>query len=367
MLSFAEEIMLLLIDEERGDLSANLSPHILNIIFAGSVLMDLALEDRIDTDMESLILVDSTPLEDDLLDPVLDDIAQVREVHDTSYWIARTAKRSAEIRDKVLDRLVKHGILDSKEEIALSRLVSRSRRYPTIDGKTVEEVRLRVMRVLFSDDIPDPRDIVIISLADACGVFESLLSRSERDETRERIALLRKMDLIGRTVIAAIQKVELPPTTVSRPHAEIPQVPGVPLIGNVFGMTTSMQKFLVKQYVALGPIFRVRAFHRRFTVLAGPEANMFLKHQEKKHLRAYEFWRDFSRELGAKQFILSMDGVDHARLRKALAFGYSPKTSKSKLAHSSALPKMRSPRGRKASHALSTTPASALSWSRSRD
>ena len=68
-----------------------------------------------------------------------------------------------------------------------SRKVSRSRRYPTRDGKTVEEVQLRVMRTIFSDDIPDPHDIVIICLADACGVFRSILSKEELAEVQERI------------------------------------------------------------------------------------------------------------------------------------------------------------------------------------
>ena len=49
--------------------------------------------------------------------------------------------------------------------------VFHERRYPIIDNKAVQEVKLRIMGVLFSDEIPDVRDIVIISLADACGIF----------------------------------------------------------------------------------------------------------------------------------------------------------------------------------------------------
>ena len=54
--------------------------------------------------------------------------------------------------------------------------VFHERRYPIIDNKTVREVKLRIMGVLFSDEIPDARDIVIISLADACGIFGGILS-----------------------------------------------------------------------------------------------------------------------------------------------------------------------------------------------
>ena len=37
--------------------------------------------------------------------------------------------------------------------------VFHERRYPIIDNKAVQEVKLRIMGVLFSDEIPDVRDI----------------------------------------------------------------------------------------------------------------------------------------------------------------------------------------------------------------
>lgn len=67
-LRFAEELLLLILNEDYGDLAPVPEPH-LNHALAGAVLMDLALENRIDTDPEKLILVDSTPVKDELLDP----------------------------------------------------------------------------------------------------------------------------------------------------------------------------------------------------------------------------------------------------------------------------------------------------------
>ena len=73
MLRFAEEIILLLLDDDGR--FARLPSWSLHYALAGGVLMDLALENRIDTDLEKLILVDSTPVGDSLLDPTLADIA----------------------------------------------------------------------------------------------------------------------------------------------------------------------------------------------------------------------------------------------------------------------------------------------------
>ena len=102
-----------------------------------------------------------------------------------------------------------------------------------------------------------------------------------------------------------------------------PSAPSLPLVGNAFALASDIGAFLTRQYLQLGPVFRVRALHRRFTVLAGPEANLFVTRQGGKHLRSREFWMDFDKELGAARSTLSMDGPEHARMRKALRSGYS--------------------------------------------
>ena len=73
MLRFAEEIILLLLNDDDGRF-ARVPSWSLNYALAGGVLMDLALENRIDTDLEKLVLIDSTPVGDNLLDETLADI-----------------------------------------------------------------------------------------------------------------------------------------------------------------------------------------------------------------------------------------------------------------------------------------------------
>ena len=70
MLRFAEELLIFLLDKQSGQLTP-VPDSTLNYALAGTVLMDLALEDRIDTDLERLVPIVSTPLNDDLLDPAL--------------------------------------------------------------------------------------------------------------------------------------------------------------------------------------------------------------------------------------------------------------------------------------------------------
>ena len=328
MLRFAEEIVLLLLDEERGAIVSAFPSRSLNIVLAGAVLMDLALEDRIDTDLTQLTVVSATPLDDALLDPTLAALAQAAETRPVSSWLTALAERGDTIRDTVLARLVSRGILEAEGEglVFLSRFVSRARRYPSIDGKTTEEVKLRLMRVLFSDEIPDPRDIVLICLADACGIFETILSKAERTEVQDRLDVVRRLDLIGQAVTQAIRELEVAsaPGPPLQQRREIPQAPGLPLVGNAVDMFRGLHAFFIKHYRALGPIFRIRAFNRRFTVLVGPEANRFVA-RDTGHLRNYETWLPLYTSLGITHLIIGMDGPEHIRMRRAHADYYSRK------------------------------------------
>ncbi len=114
MLRFAEEIVLLLLNDDDGRFAR--VPNVsLDYALAGGVLMDLALEDRIDTDLEKLVLIDATPTGDTLLDPTLAEIAEGGE-NDARYWVERTAVRSDSLREEVLKRLVDQGILERRED-----------------------------------------------------------------------------------------------------------------------------------------------------------------------------------------------------------------------------------------------------------
>jgi hypothetical protein len=214
MLRFAEEITLLLLNDEDGRF-ARIANNSFDYALAGGVLMDLALEDRIDTDLENLVLLDATPTGDSLLDPTLAEIAE-NEGNDARYWVERTAPRGEQLREEALRRLVEKGILERVDDRFM--WVFKTRRYPTIDGEAQREVKLRIMEVLFSDQIPDPRDIVIICLSDACGIFNGIFTADELERVTPRIEQVRQLDLIGQAMTQALQDIEMTLATALQPH-----------------------------------------------------------------------------------------------------------------------------------------------------
>ncbi|CAI8034036.1 hypothetical protein GBAR_LOCUS19196 [Geodia barretti] len=215
MLRFAEETILLLLNDGDGRF-ARVPKWSLDYALAGGVLMDLALENRIDTDLEGLILIDDTPTGDALLDPTLADIAAGKE-RTTNFWLEHTADSAGLHPRTGAEETIDQGILEVQDDRFL--WVFRSRRYPSIDGTAEREVKLRIMGVLFSDEIPSPRDVVIICLADACGIFKGLLSSRELDNVGERIDQVRRLDLIGQALSKGIRDIEMSIAASVQPHA----------------------------------------------------------------------------------------------------------------------------------------------------
>ena len=197
---FAEQFLLLLRSED-GTLSR--APEwLVRYALGGAVLMDLALENRIDTDARRLFLIDSTPVRDRLLDPMLAEIARADESHDALYWVEHATRHADEIREAALERLVETGVLRLHDDRFL--WIFGTRRYSLLDSDVERELKSQIRMVLSSDVIPDPREIVIVTLADGCGLVEPLLSAGETDRAASRIELVRKMDLIGRAFLAAM-------------------------------------------------------------------------------------------------------------------------------------------------------------------
>jgi len=205
VLTFAEEIMLLLLDDERGTLIP-IPDASLKCALSGAVLMDLALANRVDSDLERLFVVDKTPTGDPILDPSLAKLAAGPTDKDAKYWVQTLAADGEDIREAALASLVARGVLRREDEKFL--WVFATRRYPAVDGKADREVKLRLMGVLLGDDIPDPHDIALLCLADACGIFDELLGERELEAARPRIEQVRKMDLIGQAMSKALWDIQ---------------------------------------------------------------------------------------------------------------------------------------------------------------
>ena len=324
-LSLPDELILTLLNEESGYFH-QVPGWDLNCAVVGSVLAELSLMSRIDTDMASLYVVDAAPTGNAILDPILVEIAAEPVHRDAQYWIERLAPRAESIVDQTLDRLVDLQILQHHDGDfwTLSPTVWRTDLLNgATEGTAAQFVKARISNVIFNNDIPDPRDVIIICLVDTCDVFRFMFQLD--DAAEERIRFICNMDAIGRSIARAVaHNMAGPLLRQSALSKRIPTVSLRWLLRNphVFdGNVPALFADMAKEY---GPVFELRPpFKKPMMFLAGPETNRWAHRHGRMYLRAKDYFADFEKLYGASGVLPSLDGADHFRLRKSLAPAYS--------------------------------------------
>ena len=324
-LTLPEDLVLLLLNEENGYFH-QVPGWDLNCAVTGAVLAELSIQDRIDTDLDSLFLVDATETGNPALDPILEEIGHESAQHNTQYWIERLAHRAESVIDTTLDRLVDLRILERHEGdfYTLTRnpgaagILDNSQ-----DGSRVQSVKTRISNAIFDNEIPDPRDALLISLVNTCDVFRFMFQLD--DAAEDRIKLICRMALIGRSIAAAVSQNMANP--LLRRPAFTKKIPRVPLRHLVFnsnlrdGNVSALFADLTREF---GPVFEIKPpFREPMIFLSGPETNHWVHRRGRMYLRSREYFSNFEKVYGASGALPALDGADHFRLRKSLSPAYS--------------------------------------------
>ena len=324
-LSLPEELILMLLNEENGYFH-QVPGWALNCAVIGAALAELSLRSRIDTDMESLFIVDATETGRPTLDPILKEIAADPVKRNAQYWIERLAPRAEAVIDLVLEHLVTAEILEHHEGEfwTLSRAVWQTELYTgSQEGTAAEFVKTRIGRAILASEIPTPRDAIIIALINTCDVFRFILPLDE--EAESRIQFISNMDLIGRSIAAAVSYNLAGP--LLRRSAFTKAIPTVSLRKLIFnrhlrsGNLPALFADLTREY---GPVFQIQPpLSKPLVFTAGPESNHWVHRNGRMHLRTKDYFADFEKVYGANGVLPSLDGADHFRLRKTLSPAYS--------------------------------------------
>ncbi len=204
MITISEEILLLTLDYDSGWMNDSLPAGSRTSAISGAILMDLAINNRIGTDPEGLYVLDPEPLYEPPLDRALERIISEDVERAVEYWIRELSDDHPALEGLLVERLISRGILFRGQ---YDRLWVMGTGYDvTEDGKPLADVRRRIARELSDETIPDPRDMMIFSLADACELWPVLIDKADLARLAPRIRQIAGMDLIGQAVVQAIQE-----------------------------------------------------------------------------------------------------------------------------------------------------------------
>jgi hypothetical protein len=201
MLTMLEEVVLLAVDEKSGGL---LSTRVFGTAYAlvGAVFFDLALARKIDTDTEVVHIIDQTPTGNATLDMVLTQMAKQPNLTTVRDWIEEMFQRRDDLEGHALNALIEQGVLRLEKSKRL--WIIDVERFPMVNREPQRYVKLRLAEAILTDIIPDTRDIMLVSLAEPCGLLGHVLSEAQLRSRQERIRMLCNLETISRKVADAI-------------------------------------------------------------------------------------------------------------------------------------------------------------------
>jgi hypothetical protein len=164
--ALAEELLLLAYDDESG--RATGSQIGLDLGMAAAVLVELALAGRVAYADGTIVVRDTRPTGDGILDDVLARVA-ADTPHTPASWIQRLRHG---LRDRVLADLCARGVICDVDETALGYI--HLHRYPTLDPTVEAEIRGRLNRALTGDNVPDERTAALATLVVAARMEPTL-------------------------------------------------------------------------------------------------------------------------------------------------------------------------------------------------
>ena len=190
-LGLLDEFILILLNEENGYFY-QVPGWEMNCAVIGAILAELSLLLRIDTDMESLLILDPTETGNHCLDLILKEIVDEPVQHNAQYWIEKLINHAESIIDLTLENLVNLGILEHHEgdfwTLAAGKLYATGDN-DSDDETAAEFIRTRIGKDIFSDDIPYPRDIIIICLIKTCDIFHFIFKLDKKGGRTDRAYL----------------------------------------------------------------------------------------------------------------------------------------------------------------------------------
>jgi hypothetical protein len=196
-----EEVVLLAVDEQTGHLR---STREFGTAYAlvGALFFDLALARKIDTDTETIRIVDSTPTGNATLDRLLAHMATRPQLTTVRDWVEEIFLRREDLEGEALGSLIAGGVL--RHEKTKRLWIIDVERFPMVNNKPQQHVKARLAQAILTDAIPDTRDIMLVSIAEQCGLLGYVLSATQIDSREQRIQTLCNLETISRKVSDAI-------------------------------------------------------------------------------------------------------------------------------------------------------------------
>lgn len=202
-LSLPDQLTLLAIDDEKGNFIADSTSF--SYAIAGAVILELALEERIDISHEMVQVKDRTKTGDAILDLYLDLMINSKKERKIKSWVERVGNKAEQIKKDTISKLIAHQILEKKEEKIL--WVFSVNKYPAQDSRPENRLRSRLYDIIVNAHKPELMEIMLLNLIESCSLGKEVFGKDYVKLFKKRIKLINESDELASAVNKSIKEI----------------------------------------------------------------------------------------------------------------------------------------------------------------
>ena len=197
-MTLAEALLLVALDDEKGDDTANWGSGI-EAGLAGAILLELALAGCVKPEDGKLVAQEcDAPPEGPLAAEALELLRAEDRPRDAKTWVARLKKELSPLRRRAAERLVERGVLDEEQRKWLGLFSATA--YPERDPEPERRLRADLTDVLVTGREPSAHEAMLVSLLHANDLVRRVVPKEDRKQARGRAKEIADGENVGAAV-----------------------------------------------------------------------------------------------------------------------------------------------------------------------
>lgn len=176
-------MLLLALDDEKGTFVSG--PFALTYGFAGAILLELSLKERIKIVDKKVVVNNLKRIDDSFLDSYLELIRSSKKERSLKYWVQKFGNKERSIKKEILDKLILKGILAKREQKIL--WVFNNDKFPTVNSKPENILRKRLYEIIEFNKMPTLDELMLISLIDTCDLNRIVYGKDRAKRYKDSI------------------------------------------------------------------------------------------------------------------------------------------------------------------------------------
>jgi len=202
-LTLIDQLTLLALDDEKGTFVAESNAY--SYALAGALIMELALQGRIDLSAKKVLIKDRNKTNDKVIDRYFDLILESAKERTLKSWIRSIGEKASKIKLDTVDKLIDNRILSKREDKIL--WVFTYNKYPMENPRPENKLRKRLYDVVVNGHRPELKDIMILNLIQSCGLGKEVFGKEQVKTFKKKIETINQYDQMSGAISKTVKEI----------------------------------------------------------------------------------------------------------------------------------------------------------------